>query len=181
MRQSNKRFPYSGPHRHKDEAIENFLYSLKYHNDTTSVELNIGTKTLLVDFYTIGSKAGLNIAKVTQDHFCKRGIPVNFWYNNAQEQFMGSVNKVLCTYGLGSKQSESHKQNQNPSKCCIQEIKVTTRNVFDCSGTPRWSWILCMEYVVSILNYMTHHSLSWRTPREASYGFTPNVAHLMEF
>ena len=38
-----------------------------------------------------------------------------------------------------------------------------------------------MAYVVSILNYMAHISLSWRTPHEAAYGFTPDVAHLMEF
>ena len=38
-----------------------------------------------------------------------------------------------------------------------------------------------MAYVVSILNFMAHRSLSWLTPHEAAYVFTPDVAHLMEF
>ena len=28
---------------------------------------------------------------------------------------------------------------------------------------------------------MVHLSLSWRIPHKAAYGFTPDVAHLMEF
>ena len=28
---------------------------------------------------------------------------------------------------------------------------------------------------------MAHRSLSWRTPHESAYGFTPNFAHLMGF
>ena len=56
MRQYNKRFPYRGPHQHEDDAIDAFLYSLKYHDVTTYVELIVGTNKLLVDVYTIVSK-----------------------------------------------------------------------------------------------------------------------------
>ena len=38
-----------------------------------------------------------------------------------------------------------------------------------------------MAYVVSILNCVTHLSLSWHTPHEAAYGFTPDAVHLMKF
>ena len=48
MRQSNKHFPYIGPHRHEDDAIDAFLYSLKSHDETTYVELIFGTNTLFV-------------------------------------------------------------------------------------------------------------------------------------
>ena len=94
---------------------------------------------------------------------------------------MGSVRKILRAYGVESKQSEAHKQNQNPSECHIQEIKGTTRNFIDRSITPRWSWLLCMVYVVSLLKCMAHLSLYWRTPHEAAYVFTPNIMHLMDF
>ena len=94
---------------------------------------------------------------------------------------MGSVRKLLRAYGVGSKQYEAHKQNQNPDECLIQYIKGTTCTFLDCSGAPIWSWILCMAYVVSILYCMVHCFLSWRTPHEAAYGCMPNVAHLMEF
>ena len=94
---------------------------------------------------------------------------------------MGSVHNLLRAYGVGSKQFEAHKQNQNPDERRIQEIKGITRNVLDCSGKPIWSWILCISYVVSIINCMAHRYLSYNKPHKAAYGFTPDVPHLMEF
>ena len=94
---------------------------------------------------------------------------------------MGSVRKILRTYGVGSKKYEAHKQNHNPYECHIQDIKCTTRTILDHSGVPIWSWILWMAYVFSILNCMDHLSLFWRTPHKAAYGFTTNVAHLIKF
>ena len=52
---------------------------------------------------------------------------------------MGSVSKLLRAYGVGGKQSEPHKQNQNPAEHRIQEIKVTTCTVLDHYGAPSWS------------------------------------------
>ena len=94
---------------------------------------------------------------------------------------MGSVHKLLCNYGVGIKQSESYKQNQNPAECRIQEIKGTNPTVLNRSGSLNWSWLLCMEYVIYIPNCMAHHSLSWSTPRLDSFGFTTDVTHLIEF
>ena len=94
---------------------------------------------------------------------------------------MGSVSKLLCAYGVGSKQYESYKQNNNPSERRIQDIKDNTRTVLDRSGTPSWSWLLCRIYAVSVLSCMAHQSLSWRTPHTSVYGFTPDVAQIMEF
>ena len=91
MRQSNKNFPYRGPRQRKDDAIHNFFCSVKYHNDTTNVELIDSTKILLTDVYDIGSKSGLNIDKIIQGYFCESGIPINNWPDNAQEEFMGIV------------------------------------------------------------------------------------------
>ena len=71
---------------------------------------------------------------------------------------------LLSAYGVGRKQSESHKQNQNPGECHIQEIKGTTRTVLDGSGAPSQSWLLFMVYVVSIPNFMARLYLSWITP-----------------
>ena len=90
---------------------------------------------------------------------------------------MGSVTKLLHDYGVGRKKHEAHKKNQNPSERRIQDIKVNTRTILIRSGAPSLSWILCMSSVVSIINCMAHHSLSWRNPHEAAYGFTPDVAH----
>ena len=108
-RQYNKRLHYIGPHQHEDDTIATLFSSVKTNDGTTAVKLIVGTKTLLTDVYAIGSKSVLNIAKVLQYRFCKRGIPINIWSNNSQEEFMGSVHKLLRAYGVGSKKSEAHK------------------------------------------------------------------------
>ena len=108
-------------------------------------------------------------------------IHINIWSGNAQEEFMGSVLKLLSDCLLGRKQSGAHKHNYNPAEHRIQDIKGTTLTFLDRSGATGCSWLLCMEYVVLILNCMAHRSLYWRTPHEAAYTFTPDVSHLMEF
>ena len=95
IRQSDKCFPYSGHHQHKDDAIDTFLSSVRSHDGTTAVEFIVGAKTLLTDVNAMGSKSGLNIFKVLKDRFRKRGVPINIWSDNAQEESMGSVHKLL--------------------------------------------------------------------------------------
>ena len=51
---------------------------------------------------------------------------------------MGSVSKLLRAYGVGSKQSEPHKQNQNPAEHRIQEIKVTNLVRHNDQGRCKW-------------------------------------------
>ena len=100
MIQTNNIFPYSGPLRYKDYAIDVFFASVRAHDGTTAVELIYGTKILLTDVYDIGSKSGVNIGKVFQDRFCECGTPINIWSDNAQTYFMGSVHKLLHAYGV---------------------------------------------------------------------------------
>ena len=73
---------------------------------------------------------------------------------------MGSVYKLLNAYKVGSKQSEAQKYNQNPAERRIQDIKGNTLTVLDHSVSQSWSWILCMDYVISIITCMAHGSLS---------------------
>ena len=84
MIHSNKCFPYKGPHKHGDDTINNFFYSVKSKNGTTFVELTVGTKKPPTDVYAIGSKSDLNIYKVLQERFHKRGITINIWSKNPQ-------------------------------------------------------------------------------------------------
>ena len=136
IQQCNKILKYSGTHQQKDDTMDNFFSSVPARYGTTDVELTIGIKTLLTDVYAIGSKSGIKSSEVFQDRFCECGIPINIWSDNAQEEFMGSVRKLLRTHGEGSKQFESHKHNQKPAKRRIQEIKGTTWTVLDHSGAP---------------------------------------------
>ena len=109
MRKSKKRFPYIGTHWHEDDAIDTLLSSVKSHNGTITVQLIVSTKTFLTDIYDVGSNSGLNIAIFLQYRFHKRGIPINIWSDDAQEEFMVSLKKLLRTNGVGSNKFEAHK------------------------------------------------------------------------
>ena len=137
MRKYNKCFPYSGTHRHEDDSIATFFSSVKYYGSNNAVEVIVGTNTLLVGVYTMLSKSGPKIAKVLQDRFYECGIPINIWSNNAQEEFMGSVRKLIRAYGVVSNQYEAHKQKQNPAERRIQEIKGTNCTALNSYGAPR--------------------------------------------
>ena len=95
MRQSNKRFPYSGHHWNEDDAIDTFFSSVPSHYGTAFIEIIVGIKTLLNDVYVIVSNSGLNISKVIKYCFRNHGITINIWSDNVQEDFMGSVRKLL--------------------------------------------------------------------------------------
>ena len=120
MSKYDKCFPYSGPQRHKGDSIDTFFSSVKSHDSNTDVEIIVGTKTLLTDVYAIVSKSGLKISKVLQDRFYECGIPINIWPDNAQEEFMGGMRKLIRAYVVVSKKYEAHKQKHNPAERRIQ-------------------------------------------------------------
>ena len=78
--QSNDRLTYRGPRQHKYDVIDTFLYSVKILNNNTSVELIVGTKTLITYVYAIGSKSGLNISQFLQDRLCACRIHISIWF-----------------------------------------------------------------------------------------------------
>ena len=127
MQQYNKRLRYSGPHWNEDYDIYTLFSLVIAHDENKPVEIIICTKKLITNIYEIGSKSGLNISKVLQDCFQECVIPINIWSDNVQGEFMGSVCKLFHTYGVGSKQSDDHKQNQNPAEHRIQEMKGTNK------------------------------------------------------
>ena len=73
-----------------------------------------------MDVYAIGSKSGLSITKGLKYCFHECGSPINICSDNVQEEFMGSVHKILCTYEVVSNKSEAHKQNHNHAEWRIK-------------------------------------------------------------
>ena len=160
MSKYKKCFLYSGSHQHDDDYLDTLFSSVKSHDSNTTVKIIVGTKTVLMDVYAIVSKSGVNIAKVFQDRFYKCGIPIKIWSNNSQEDFMGIGQKLIRSYGVGSEQSEAHKQNQEPAVRQIQEIKGTNCTVLNHSESSSWYWFLCLACIVLIINWM-YHILIW--------------------
>ena len=74
------------------------------------------------------------------------------------------MKQLLRTLLIPARQSEPHKQNQNPAERKIQEIKASTTATMDRTGAPSWAWFLCLTcVVVAVLNIVAVKKLSWRS------------------
>ncbi|MGH7974690.1 MAG: hypothetical protein ACREBR_04130, partial [bacterium] len=63
----------------------------------------------------------------------------------------------------------------------IKEVKSTTNVLMDRTRTPESLWLLCMQYVVYLLNHLALPTLKQRTPVEVAFGNTPDISHLLQF
>ena len=49
------------------------------------------------------------------------------------------------------------------------------------TGAPASYWLLCLDYVIFILNRTAIQSLQWRTSFEKLYGITPDISAIYRF
>ena len=73
-------------------------------------------------------------------------------------------------------QSEPHHQHQNYAERVIQEILRYIQVCMERTGTPPDCWLLCLLYVVELMNHLSQDSLDGRTPIEAASNFKPDVS-----
>ena len=69
------------------------------------------------------------------------------------------VRDILCMYHTKSHTSEPHHQHTNNAKCCIGHIKDVMNCVLTFTGVPNSLWLLCLIYVVYILNITANNSI----------------------
>ena len=72
--------------------------------------------------------------------------------NNAHTATCQKVKDILNMYHTKCHTSEPHHQHQNYAKCCIGHIKDVRNHVLTLTGAPNNLWLLCLMYVVYILN-----------------------------
>ena len=59
-------------------------------------------------------------------------------------------------YMIHDSQTKPHYQHQNPAFCRIQDVKRMTTSIMDHVGCQAHWWLLCMTYVVGLLNHLTN-------------------------
>ncbi|MGH3053775.1 MAG: hypothetical protein ACRDL7_02215, partial [Gaiellaceae bacterium] len=57
----------------------------------------------------------------------------------------------------------------------------TTNVLMGQTGTPEGLWLLCMQYVVYLLNHLAVPKLKLRTPVEVAFGTTPDISNLLQY
>ena len=88
---------------------------------------------------------------------------------------------VLRKHNIADSTNEPHHQHQNPAERYIQTVKKTSNSILDRTGAPNKLWLLCVLYVVFLLNQIACSTLNWRTPIEVAFGETPDVSVLLQY
>jgi hypothetical protein len=101
--------------------------------------------------------------------------------DRAEAEISSKVQDILRHLCIDDWQSEPHYQKQNPAECRFQTVKTNTNRVLNMSGAPAFCWLLCLQYVIFIMNRTALESLDWRTPHEMLTGSTPDISMITRF
>ena len=95
-------------------------------------------------------------------------------------EIAGKVKDLLRYYVIGDWHSEPYQQNQNPAERRINTVKRTTNTVMDRTGSPPNTWLLCLMYVVFLLNAVYNKTVGC-PPLEAATGSPVDISPLLCF
>ena len=90
--------------------------------------------------------------------------------NNAYTATSQKVKDILHMYHIQSHTNEPHNQHQNYTENCIGHIKDIMNHVITFTGAPSNLWLLCLMYVVYILNITANNSIGNISPHQYLYG-----------
>jgi hypothetical protein len=79
-------------------------------------------------------------------------------------------------YAIKNFQCEPHRQHQNPAKHRSQEVTKLGNHLMDHTNTPPKLWLLCLLYVIYLLNRLSIQRNEWKTPIKAAFGQKPDVS-----
>ena len=98
----------------------------------------------------------IDISLTFEDFICKNGAPIGLMSENAKSKLSTKVQNLLRLYILHDHQSESHYEHQNPIERCVQDVKRMTSTTIDCTSCPAKFWLLCLLYIVNLLNVLVY-------------------------
>ena len=101
--------------------------------------------------------------------------------DGAKAELSKRVQDVLRHMIIKHHQSEPHFQHQNPAERRYKTVKSNVNIVLNRTGAPSQYWLLCLQYVIFIMNRMALQSLNWRTPFEQLIGTSPDISAIYRF
>ena len=139
----------------------------------------IGRKSLAADAYRISTDK--EFVNTLEDIIRRRGAMDRLTSDQAAVETSKRAKDILRAYVIGDWQSEAHQQHQNYAERRYQHAKNTTNQLMERTGSPAYTWLLALLYVVYLLNHTASRVLSWRTPIERLTGTTPDISPLLRF
>ena len=99
--------------------------------------------------------------------------------DNAKLETYFKMKDLFCMYLIKDKQSELHYQHQNPIEYRIQELKWMMHGIMDRVGCPPSFWLLCLLYVIHLLNVLTNSKGC--IPRTIVTGTQTDISPYLDF
>ena len=115
-----------------------------------------------------------------EDNIRTRGAMDQLVSDSAQVKVSNKIHDVLRTLCIDSWQSEAYYQHQNPSERRFQTVKTTTNTVLDRTNAPPSAWLLCLLYVIFVLNNTFCNSIN-AVPIQQLTGSTNDISPLLRF
>jgi hypothetical protein len=182
------RLPAYNVHRWNESvATDTFFCDTPDHDDgilghagTTMAQLYVGKTSSKTVVYPMCLKS--DMSKTLEDLIRNHGAPNSLFSDNAKAQCGKRVLDILCLYGTKDFQSEPHHQHQNFAERKIGDTKrLTDAILMDRTGTQARFWLLCLLYVVFLLNHLSSDALGGLTPIEIATGQRPDISALLQF
>jgi hypothetical protein len=145
----------------------------------TMAQIFVGRDTLVCDIY--GIKSTKQFINTLADNIRKRGAMHTLISDSATYQISHKIMDLLRSLFIADYQSEPYHQHQNKAEIRYATIKSWTNTVMNLTGCPPSCWLLCMEYVCTILNYMASPALNNISPIQKLTGSTPDISFCLYF
>ena len=117
-----------------------------------NAQIYVGVKSQNVDIEGITSKS--KMLRTLLNFIHQWGAMRFLWRDMAKEEDSKAVNDLLRSIQAPNRFSEPHNEHQNPAERKILDVKAGTRTMMDRTGTPNKWWLLCMMYVIYIMNHI---------------------------
>ncbi len=181
------RFPAYNVHRWNEAvATDTFFCDTPAHDDgilghagATMAQLYVGKNSTKTHVYPMRLES--DMSKTLEDLIRTQGAPNSLFSDNAKAQCGKRVLDILRLYGIKDFQSEPHHQHQNYAERKIGDTKRLTDAIMDRTGTQAHFWLLCLLYVVFLLNHLASDALGGLTPLEVATGQRPDISALLQF
>ena len=170
----------------EDVATDTFFSDTPAHDDgilghsgCTMAQIYAGKRSSKCVAY--GMRSESQMPNTLEDLIRKHGAPNCLFSDNAKVQIGKRVHDILRLYAIKDFQCEPEYQHQNFAERKIGDVKRLCSGIMDRTGTPAAFWLLCLFYVIFLLNHMSSDALNGGVPIEEATGVKGDISPLLQF
>jgi hypothetical protein len=181
------RWPAANVDRWNEEVATDTIFSdtpahddgILGHSGCTMAQIYAGKDSSKAVAYGMQNES--QMPNTLEDLIRKHGAPNSLFSDNAKVQIGKRVHDILRLYQIKDFQCEPHYQHQNFAERKIGDIKRLCDSIMDRTGTPSSFWLLCLLFVIFLMNHMASDALDGLTPIEKATGVKADISPLLQF